>query len=85
MRSFWLKFNERPSGCVEAKDEKAAAAIAKEITGFDAASVKNLPYPANPRINQYDDPKHGVCPSFCFAPTKCAGNTSCPQRYSCVE
>jgi len=85
MRSFWLKFNERPSGCVEAKDEAAAAALAKEITGFDAVSVKNLPYPANPRINQYDDPKHGVCPSFCFAQVKCSGNTSCPQRYSCVE
>lgn len=85
MHSFWLKFNERPSGCVEAKDEKEAAVVAKEATGFDAVSVQNLPYPANPRINQYDDPKYGVCPSFCFKPRECAGNTSCPQRYSCVE
>lgn len=85
MRTFWLTFNERPAGCVEALDEAAAAATAKEITGFDATSVKSLPYPANPRINTYDDPKYGVCPSFCFKPGECCGNTSCPQRYSCVE
>lgn len=85
MKSFWLKFNERGPGCVEAKNEQAAAAIAKEITGFDASSVQDLPYPANPRINKHIDLKYGECPSFCFAPNQCAGRTSCPQRYSCTE
>jgi hypothetical protein len=85
MRSFWLTFNEREAGCVEAKDEQAAAAVAKEITGFDATSVKDLPYPAAPRINKYEDPRYGVCPSFCFTPKTCCGRTSCPQSYSCVE
>lgn len=85
MRSFWLKFKERASGCVEAKDEVEAAAIAKQETGFDATSVQSLPYPANPRINKFNDPKYGVCPSFCFKPQECCGKTSCPQRYSCTE
>ena len=85
MRSFWLTFSERGAGCVEAESEVKAAAIAKQITGFDATSVKDLPYPAKPRINEYVDPKYGVCPSFCFKPAECCGNTSCPQRYSCVE
>lgn len=85
MRTYWLTFNERTAGCVEAMDGVAAAAIAKEATGFDAISVEVLPYPAKPRINEYVDPKYGVCPSFCFKPKECVGNTSCPQRYSCVE
>jgi hypothetical protein len=85
MKSFWLKFKERVAGCVEAKDEAAATAIAKAATGFDAVSIQRLPYPANPRINQHVDPKYGVCPSFCFKPEQCCGNTSCPQRYSCTE
>lgn len=85
MRSFWLKFNERPAGCVEARDKDAAIAVAKQVTGFDAISADILPYPACPRINEYEDPKYGVCPSFCYKPEQCHGKTCCPQSYSCVD
>lgn len=85
MNSYWLKFTECPSGCVEAEDEEKAAAIGKSVTGFDAVSVQRLPYPANPRINNVAHPTHGVTPSFCYSPERCCGNTSCPQRYSCTE
>lgn len=85
MKSFWLTFNERSAGCVEADDETAASAIAKQETGFDAATIKILPYPAHPRINQHVDPKYGVCPSFCYKPAECSGKTSCPQRHSCTD
>lgn len=85
MRSYWVTYNGTQTGCIEATDEKAAAALTKEITGFDATSVKDLPYPANPRLNKYEHPSYGVCPSFCFAPATCCGRTSCPQSYSCVE
>ncbi|AMR77633.1 hypothetical protein [Cupriavidus nantongensis] len=85
MRTFWLKFNDYPAGCVEAKSESDAKEIAKEVTGHEAASCESLPYPAQPRINKYVDPKYGVCPSFCFKPEQCAGHTACPQPYSCVE
>jgi hypothetical protein len=85
MHSFWMKFKERTAGCVEAEDEINAAKIAKELTGFEPTSCKRLPYPAEPRINKHHDEKYGVCPSFCFKPEQCCGNTSCPQRYSCTE
>jgi hypothetical protein len=85
MHSFWLTFKERGAGCVEAKDASAAMGIAKQETGFDAIKAECLPYPAEPRLNQYVDPRYGVCPSFCFKPSECCGNTSCPQRRSCVE
>lgn len=85
MESFWLKFNERSGGCVEATDGDSAARIAKEITGFEPKSCERLPYPAEPRINMHHDEKYGVCPSFCHAPERCRGNTSCPQNYSCTE
>lgn len=85
MNSFWLKFNGRPAGCVEAENESSAVEIGNKETGFEVVSCKTLPYPASPRINQYEHPQHGVCPSFCFKPEQCCGSTACPQRYSCVE
>lgn len=85
MRSFWMTFAGRAAGCVEANDEAEARAIALTETGMEPTKVQNLPYPANPRINKYVDPKYGVCPAFCFKPEQCCGNTSCPQRYSCTE
>jgi hypothetical protein len=85
MKSYWLKFNGHRAGCIEADSEEAAKAIAKEKTGHEPLSCQSLPYPAEPRINKHVDPQYGVCPSFCFKPEQCCGNTSCPQRYSCTE
>jgi hypothetical protein len=85
MQSYWIKFSGHKSGCVDATTEESAKKIAKTATGHDAISCTILPYPANPRINKHVDPKYGICPSFCFKPEQCAGNTSCPQRYSCTE
>lgn len=85
MNSYWLTFKDHKHGCVEAENETAAKEIGKQVTGSEVTNVKSLPYPAEPRLNKYEDPKYGVCPSFCFDPTKCCGRTACPQRYSCVE
>lgn len=85
MRAYWVKFDGHKAGCVEAENESAAKVAGKELTGCEVSEVKSLPYPASPRLNPWKHPKHGVCPSFCFNPEKCAGNSSCPQRMSCVE
>jgi putative SOS response-associated peptidase YedK len=84
-RSWWLTFGGRPAGCVEAPTEADAGAIAVEATGHSPTSVRPLPYPADPRINTYDDPTTGVSPSFCLHPAECAGHTACPRRPSCVD
>lgn len=84
MNAYWVKFSGRGAGCVEAESEDKAKEIAKTETGFDVVSVKQIPYPANPRINKHVDPQYGACPSFCFKPEQCCG-TCCPQRYSCTE
>lgn len=87
MPAYWIKFNGHRSGCVEAKSDDEAMALAKEITRSEVVSCKILPYPANPRLNGVDGWDHtkGECPSFCHSPEKCQGHTSCPQHYSCTE
>ena len=87
MQAYWVKFNGRNPGCVEAKSETEAITIAKEITGNEVVSCKILPYPARPRLNGKDgwDASKGECPSFCYQPEKCQGHTSCPQHYSCTD
>lgn len=85
MSSFWINFDGHKAGCVEADDWQNAKIIAEKETGFSVTTVEPLPYPAEPRINKVEHPKWGVCPSFCFKPEQCKGNTSCPQRYSCTE
>lgn len=95
--SFWVTFEDGSSGCVEAPiehqfksenwDERLSeiGVIASEIKGVAVTKVERLPYPASPRLNPQDWPDYGRCPSFCFSPRECAGSTSCPKRYSCVE
>jgi hypothetical protein len=85
MATYWLKFPTKPSGCVEADDEKTARSIATEAQGQAPKSCQDLPYPGDPRINRVEHPKWGVTPSFCIDPNRCAGRTSCPRNYSCVE
>lgn len=79
----WIEFRDREPGCVEAEGEAAAVAIARQFG--DPTRVRRLPYPADPRLNPFAHPQWGVAPSFCFAPRKCAGETSCPHRYACSE
>lgn len=99
--SYWITFKDGSHGCVErpvpdgyvdgnvldysAFTPELALALATELTGKDATSAETLPYPANPRINRAAWPRSGVCPSFCFTPSVCAGRGSCPRRISCVD
>jgi hypothetical protein len=85
MSTYWIKFPSKPAGCVQADDEDKAKAIAFEAMGEEPKSCQSLPYPATPRINKIEHPQWGVTPSFCFDPDRCAGKTSCPKNYSCVE
>jgi len=75
---YWIDFNNRTSGTVEAKSETAALERAKEFGAPTRAQV--LPYPANPRLAVESE-----CPSFCFQPRQCVGHTACPSRRSCTE
>jgi hypothetical protein len=85
MRAFWLTFQGKPAGCVEAPSEAEARAIGEADRGTPALTCDGIPYPANPRINKHIDPKWGVCPAFCYSPERCKGRTCCPQNYSCTE
>lgn len=85
MRAYWLKFEGKPAGCVEAASEEDAKRIGAEAMGVAVLECSSLPYPANPRINKHIHPGHGPCPSFCYSPEQCKGRTSCPQRIGCVE
>jgi hypothetical protein len=76
---------QHQSVCVEAISGKSAMTVAKLITGRQPALVDRLPYPAEPRLNPYSHGEAGPCPSFCYQPLKCGGNTSCPNRYACSE
>lgn len=93
MQGYWIKFKDGTSGYCEGETAYGAVQIAEKISGKEVdvgdskynPKLKTLPYPANPIIWQFEHPVHGKCPAFCFDPAKCAGNTSCRQRYACSE
>lgn len=92
MKTFWVTFTDKSEGCCEGQDAFDCKRIAEKVTGKKVAggeykdfAIKELPYPANPIIWQFDHPCHGKCPAFCHSPKTCAGKTSCPKRYACSE
>jgi hypothetical protein len=48
--------------------------------GLQVRQVQQLPYPANPRLNNESN-----CPAFCFKPNECAGRSSCPRAIACDD
>lgn len=83
MPAFWLTFTDNFCACVEAVDGPTAIQIGTDARANDGAmviGVAALPYPANPRIGPKTD-----CPSFCWQPHRCAGNTSCPRNPCCTN
>jgi hypothetical protein len=93
MKGFWIEFTDGYSGYCEGEGAYDAVQIAEKITGKTAVigdnkyqpEVKTLPYPARPIIWQLDHPVQGNCPPFCYTPSKCCGNTSCPRSPSCTS
>jgi hypothetical protein len=85
MQAYWLTFEGRGPGCVQAEGEYDAKVIGTHVTGCEVKKIEILPYPATPRLSSYKHPKYGECPSFCMEPEVCKGRTSCPQRHSCTE
>lgn len=83
--AFWVDFEGRAPGCVEAPSLEEARDLAKELTGHEVTRIDQLPYPANPRLNKVSYGEYGPCPSFCFTPTQCRGRGSCPKSYACSE
>ncbi len=92
MDGFWLTFTDGSNGYCEGANDFDAKRIAEKLTGKTVAggkykdiAAKRLPFPANPIIWQLDHPVNGKCPAFCYAPTKCAGKTSCPHSHACCD
>lgn len=84
IRPWWVTAEGAGSGCVEALNEAEATAIGSEKLGARVTECQQLPYPASPRL--HIEPGHyGVCPSFCYQPSRCKGRSCCPQNISCVE
>ena len=78
---YWVTFANAPSGCVE--DETIEKAREQAGDYGRVMTVMVLPYPANPRLSP--EGKRSKCPSFCYQPSKCAGQSSCRARYACSE
>jgi hypothetical protein len=76
---YWIRFAGHAPGTVRAKDVAEAIELGKSITGVEVASIDILPYPASPQLNECD------CPSFCYTPEQCKGNTCCRKNYACTE
>lgn len=68
MHAYWITFDGRGPGCVEAESPERARELAAEITGKAVTACDVLPYPANPRLNKHEHKDYGVCPSFCYRP-----------------
>lgn len=66
---------------VMATSELDAMKVWKQIRGYDATTVKKLPYPASPILNRAPDD----CPAFCYDPSSCQGNGCCRKNPACSE
>ena len=84
-RPYWVTFEGRAPGCVEAVSPETARTVGAELTGCKVLEVFALPYPASPRLNPQVQPFGGITPAFCINGAQCAGTTACPRSYSCVE
>jgi hypothetical protein len=80
MRAFWVEFEKHHAVCIEAATAEDASRLALAATGEAATKVRDLPYPAIPRVGEQSE-----CPAFCYSPQECAGRTSCPKSYACSE
>lgn len=78
MGYFWVNFENKASGCVDADDE--ADAIDKAGVFGVVKMVRSLPYPAMPRLGDHDK-----CPPFCYSPAQCVGRGCCPKNPSCTN
>ena len=91
MPAFWIEFNDRRPGCVEADTDTAALVAARLITKKHPTKAYPLPYPANPRLNHEKrkdmNGREYTIPSFCYQPLKCKklGGGYCHQSPSCTE
>jgi len=86
VRSWWVEFENKTVGCIEALNHDEVRLIAARVIESPIVEISKLPYPAEPRLNVHDDHNgHGPCPSFCWKPHQCKGSSACPQSYSCTE
>lgn len=86
MQGYWINFADGFAGYCEGFSPGDALEIAETVLGKKAsAAPRQLPYPANPIIWQFDHPLRGTCPAFCYTPERCAGLSSCPHNPSCSE
>lgn len=80
MKPWWIKFEDREPGCLLTEwsaDADRALLLAGEATGSVPVSAKGLPYAARPLIGKLRDE------TWCHSPEKCAGYSSCRNRYAC--
>lgn len=92
MNNYWLTFTDGSEACCQGQNEYDAKKIAEKLSGKKVAggeykdiAAMVLPYPSSPVIWRFEHPIHGLTPTFCYTPKKCAGKTACPGRPSCTE
>ena len=78
MDAYWIAFEDGSAACYEAQSPEDARGAASKDGAVSEIAV--LPYPADPRKGNISD-----CPSFCYRPRECKGNTACPRPRSCTE
>lgn len=67
---FWVTFETRQAGTIEAVDADEALLLAGEHG--NPTDARRIPYPADPRLAV-----ESACPSFCYQPETCSRNGRC--------
>jgi hypothetical protein len=93
---YWVTFDDGSKGCVELqyRDQDLEKLVndtmryRKEFRKFKSAAM--LPYPADPRLithydADWDTDRPVACPSFCYTPEECKGQSSCRKNPCCTE
>ena len=96
MQSYWVEFTDGTAGCCDGQRPIDALGIAEHVTGkkvkvklnadrFKPEGVSTLPYPALPTIWGFDHPVYGRCPTFCYTPEECKGQSCCLKSHACDD
>jgi hypothetical protein len=79
INSYWLTFRGNESACVDAADATEASKLGAQLRGRIVAKCRQLPNPAEPRLNALVPG-----PAYCHQPETCAGSYSCRARNDCA-
>lgn len=79
LNSYWITFRGNTTACVDATSSDEAIKVGAQLKGRIVARCRQLPNPAEPRLNAL-----APGPAYCSQPDTCAGSHTCMKKFDCA-